>query len=202
MHPNVVVAISGSGRSLVNLLECQNNLNYEVVGVISSMANCLGNKIAKDHGLPIFIDPFKQDLECSKLETWLQDINADWIALAGFLRKFPQLPKFNNRIINIHPSLLPAYGGQGMYGNRVHQAVFEKNETHSGATIHFVNENYDDGPIIAQASVDIKNEPGPKDIARKVFAAECFLYPQVLNKLVLGELGHKSQVWRINDKQE
>lgn len=201
MQANVVAAISGSGRSLANLLENQEKLHYNIVGIISSNPDCRGNQIALDHGLPLFIDPFKKDLDIRQLQLWLKETEAHWIALAGFLRKFPQLPEFQNRVINIHPSLLPAYGGKGLYGDRVHKAVFEENEVKSGATIHFVSDNYDDGPIIAQISVDITQEPGPQEIARKVFEAECFLYPQVLDKLVTGDLGLNKEIWYIQDRQ-
>lgn len=201
MQANVVVAISGSGRSLINLLERQTTLNYKIVGVISSNPDCMGNQIALDHDLPLFIDSFKKDFDDRKLQVWLAATNTHWIALAGFLRRFPRLPEFHNRVINIHPSLLPAYGGKGMYGDRVHKAVFEQNESNSGATIHFVNETYDDGPIIAQISVDITQENDPQEIAQKVFKAECSLYPQVLDKLVTGTLDRNSEIWFVNERQ-
>ncbi|MFW7380111.1 MAG: phosphoribosylglycinamide formyltransferase [Oligoflexus sp.] len=187
MKQAIAVAISGKGRTLSNLLKEQEHHAYRVAGVISSSPNCAGNTIAKEAGIPIFVGDFSKGLCADDLYTWLQQLHIQWIALAGFLKIFPLLPGFQNRIVNIHPALLPKFGGPGMYGMRVHQAVHQAMEQQSGATIHFVSEKYDEGPIIAQIPVNISGL-SPEAIADKVFQAECQLYPKVLDGLIKGSL--------------
>ena len=187
MNNRVVVAISGGGRTLRNLIEKQSEFNYEIVGVISSSPNCLGNEIAKEFKLPLFIESFtfkNHDVAKEKLYPWLKERDASWIALGGFLKIFPTWPEFHKRIINIHPALLPKFGGKGMFGINVHKAVFDSNEKVSGATIHYVTEKYDEGQIIAQGKVDISDCQSPEEIAAKVFEEECRLFPNTLHRLI------------------
>ncbi|MBT8312908.1 MAG: phosphoribosylglycinamide formyltransferase, partial [Maribacter sp.] len=119
----------------------------------------------------------------------LKGINPDLIVLAGFLWKIPEkiIKAFPNRIINIHPALLPKYGGKGMYGNRVHKAVKENHESESGITIHYVNENYDEGAIIHQAKTKISADDNADDIAAKVHALEYEHFPKVIEQLLLSQ---------------
>ncbi|MEE9432127.1 MAG: formyltransferase family protein, partial [Melioribacteraceae bacterium] len=117
-------------------------------------------------------------------------LEVDLIVLAGFLKKIPNefVSVFVNKIINIHPALLPKYGGKGMYGANVHKAVFEAQEKISGATVHFVNKIYDDGKIIEQRSVDITDVKSPTEIAERVLKIEHELLPDVIKKIAKGTL--------------
>lgn len=124
-----------------------------------------------------------------KLLDVLRECRIQWIVLAGYLKKIPQevIASFHHRIVNIHPSLLPSFGGAGMYGMRVHQAVFERGVKLTGVTVHLVNEIYDDGPIVAQESVDISRCNSPQEIAARVLTVEHQLYPKALQKLIGGD---------------
>jgi folate-dependent phosphoribosylglycinamide formyltransferase PurN len=197
----VVVAISGGGRTLKNLLLRQPQSDYEIVGVISSSPSCSGNRIATENGLPLFVGDFSLRAwapTAARLADWLDAVKADWIALAGFLKMFPLNHRLKDNIINIHPALLPQYGGKGMYGMNVHEAVLAAHEQQSGATIHRVNEKYDEGAIIAQVTVDITGLATAAEIAHRVFEAECDIYPQVLHRLVRGELPLEGKIYRYH----
>ena len=186
--PKVVVAISGGGRTLLNLLRySEKERAFEIAGVISSSDKCKGNAMATDRGIPLFIGSFSPKFKnetTSNLKDWLTEVKPDLIALAGFLKPFPILENYIDRIVNIHPALLPKHGGPGMYGNRVHCAVLESREKESGATIHMVTEKYDEGAILAQARVDISSLNTAEEIAKVVFEAECDLYPQTIRKFL------------------
>ena len=125
----------------------------------------------------------------TKDDTVLQFLQqeADFIVLAGFLWRIPQkiVNAFPNKIINIHPALLPKYGGKGMYGMHVHKAVKENNETETGITIHYVNENYDEGTIIFQKKTTISDEDTPETIAEKIHILEQRYFPRVIEDVIL-----------------
>lgn len=189
----IAVAISGGGRTLENLLAVQQTgeAAFQVTSVIASRPDCRGISIAEKAGLPVFCHKFPLSPDTaleSDLTRFLSDHQTDWIVLAGFLRPLPILAPWRNRIVNIHPALLPKFGGKGMYGMNVHRAVIEAGEQVSGATIHFVNEHYDEGTVIAQVSVPVKKDDDAQSLADRVFAAESKLYPEVINKLITGEL--------------
>jgi folate-dependent phosphoribosylglycinamide formyltransferase PurN len=118
------------------------------------------------------------------------ELKIDLVVLAGFSKKIPDdfVDKFSDRIINIHPALLPSFGGKGMYGMNVHKAVFDRSCQVSGATVHFVNKIYDDGKIIAQRCVDISEVKSPDEIAEKVLMTEHKLLPFVIGKISKGEV--------------
>lgn len=195
--PRIAVAVSGAGRSLRNLLERQED--YRIAAVISSSGKAGANQIAEEAGLPLFIGDFKQDL-AEALNRWLVEQSIDWIALAGFLKPFPSLSAFAGHIVNIHPALLPRYGGKGMYGMNVHRAVFAAGDEHAGASVHFVNEVYDEGQIIAQARVPTAGAGSPEGLAQRVFDAECELYPRVLQGLCRGNLPlREGRVWMLGE---
>lgn len=190
---NIAVAVSGGGRSLVNLLEQESSSEalYKITCVITSKHDCKAVSIAEKAGLPVFFHKFPlqtdQDLNVS-LEAFLKKHQVAWIVLAGFLRPLPILPAWSSKIVNIHPALLPKFGGKGMYGHHVHSAVLTAKESVSGATVHFVNEKYDDGAIIAQVIVPVKHNDTVDMLADRVFTGECKLYPVVLNALFSGKL--------------
>ena len=114
-------------------------------------------------------------------------LHADFVVLAGFLWKIPQdfVLAFPNKMVNIHPALLPKYGGKGMYGMNVHKAVKENNETETGITIHFVNEHYDEGGIIFQAKTQLTVKDSPEDIANKIHELEYAYFPKVIEETIL-----------------
>lgn len=196
MKARIAVAVSGGGRSLLNLLSCEDHHQFVVVGVIASNPKCGAIAIAENAGLPVFIRDFSSlnaNLE-EDLCSWMGALNVSFVALAGFLKRFPSLEGWERKIVNIHPALLPNFGGRGMYGEHVHVAVIKSGAKFSGASIHFVNERYDEGDIIAQAKVAINPEWTAQELAANVFSAECKLYPEVLDELVAGTLPLKHGV--------
>ncbi len=199
----LAVALSGGGRTLLNLLR-QSSPSYEVVGVIASSPNCGGVQIAEEYDLPVFIGDFRPKVQVEmneKLAEQLAKWGIDWIVLAGFLKPFPIVNGWRDRIVNIHPALLPRYGGKGMYGHHVHEKVLAAGESVSGATVHFVNELYDEGHIIAQVEVDIAGLSTAEEIAAAVFEAECDLYPKVMVRLFQGTLPQPDgKPWRYRFK--
>jgi folate-dependent phosphoribosylglycinamide formyltransferase PurN len=118
----------------------------------------------------------------------LQRYSVDLVVLAGFLKLMPMDPAWSGKIINIHPALLPKFGGKGMHGHHVHEAVLESGESHSGASVHLVNERYDEGAIISQATVLVLKEDNVESLAARVFAAECKLLPWTIDAMAQGEL--------------
>lgn len=187
----IAVGISGSGRTLLNLIKQQYpHSAYKIIGVFASSPKCLGIKYANDFSLPLFVDRFPTMPSCyysvhppHPIYQWLEEIGAHYVALAGFLRPFPLWKGWENRIVNIHPALLPKFGGRGMYGMNVHRAVLSQKEQVSGATVHYVTENYDEGQIIAQIRVPVFSNDSEETLAERIFKAECDLYPQVLDQI-------------------
>jgi len=197
----IAVAVSGGGRSLKNLLSEASKNPWDVALVISSSSTCGANLIAKEFNIPLYIGNFASaNLSQVKLELLgvLQKHRIDWIVLAGFLKLFPSFPQYHERVINIHPALLPKFGGKGMHGHHVHQAVIESGDSHSGATVHLGNERYDEGQILSRCKVEVFSEDTPETLAAKVFAAECKLLPLTLTKLIRGELPtNQYQPWEL-----
>lgn len=184
----VAVGVSGGGRSLENFLKSPETA-FRIAGVIASRPDCRAVEIAKKSGLPLFVGDFgaaKRSETAAALYDWLGAERIDWIALAGFLKIFPVRPDWATRVVNIHPALLPKFGGKGMYGDHVHAAVLESGEKKSGATVHYVDERYDEGKIIAQVEVDVRADDTVDTLAARVFEAECRLYPRILGELVEG----------------
>ena len=194
LSKRIVVAASGAGRSLENIIKCQKkfDFSYSVSGVILSNPTCGAVDVARKYNIRTTCDRFGEDGQISShLLNWLLEINPDWIVLAGFLKKFPiDFPKqkWNGKIVNIHPALLPKYGGKGMYGKKVHQAVVEAGEEESGATVHFVNSRYDEGHIISQAKTIVTKNDNYLTLAKKVFELECDLFPKTIANLINGTL--------------
>lgn len=188
----IIVALSGKGRSLRNLLAYEKrHKSFKICGVISSSRKSLGVEIAKDHGLSVYIEKFSNNsFASSELSIWAKDQKPDLIVLAGFLKVFPTCFKIPGKektfyqTINIHPSLLPKFSGKGMYGKKVHEAVLRSEEEKTGASIHFVTEVYDEGPLLAQMEVPVKEGDSPEILAERVFEGECELYPRVIEDLL------------------
>lgn len=197
------MAVSGGGRSLQNMLEYTQGGGraFAVSAVISSRPDAGGAKIAKAAALPVFVGDFSPAnavVTRRDLYIWLEAQQIDFVALAGFLKLFPLNDAWHKRVVNIHPALLPEFGGPGMYGDRVHAAVLDAKATTSGASVHFVNEHYDEGALIAQVDVSVKVDDTVKSLAARVFEAEKRLYPAVLERLASGDLPlPEGKVWRL-----
>lgn len=185
---NVAVFVSGKGSNLKSLFEKIDKNFVTIAAVVSNKKECGAVDFANQKSIPVFFISDKLDSDFIDYKTLTQkffDLKIDLIVLAGFLKKIPDefIDTFNKRIINIHPALLPKYGGKGMYGLNVHRAVFESGEKFSGATVHYVDKIYDNGEIIAQEKVDISDCKSPEEIANKVLMIEHILLPSVVNNL-------------------
>jgi phosphoribosylglycinamide formyltransferase-1 len=173
-RPRLGVLLSGTGRTLQNLLDriADGRFRATIAGVGSDRADAFGLQRALEHGLDA-----RHLKDASSTWSWLQELDVDLVVLAGYLRLLPLEPDFADRVLNIHPALLPKYGGKGMHGDRVHAAVLAAGETESGCTVHLCNEKYDDGRILLQARVPVLANDTPATLAARVFAAECEAYP-------------------------
>ncbi len=188
-HPfRLAILLSGSGRTLKNLIRQQKagELAASVNLVVSNRADVRGVTIAEEARIPTVISE-KGDATLEAWSTILFDhcrtANVDFVVMAGFLQLVRIPADFEHRVINIHPSLLPAFGGKGFYGNRVHAAVIEHGCTTSGCTVHFVDNEYDHGPILLQSQVPVKPDDTPESLAARVFLAECEALPEAINVL-------------------
>lgn len=183
----VVILASGSGSNAENIFDYfKNASNVQIVSFITNNPNAKVLERAKRLGVESLVfnrDEFKDE---SALGAYLKE-NADFIVLAGFLWRIPDymVKQFNNKMINIHPALLPKYGGKGMYGMNVHNAVVENKETETGITIHYVNENYDEGAIIFQAKTNVLPGDTPKDVAAKIHTLEYQHFPKIIEQVLL-----------------
>ncbi len=185
---NLAVFVSGRGSNLESILNYFAGSNICVKAVVSNKIDCPAIELAKQNNISYhFVGTSSNDqvISFSKLIEVLKNLNIDLVVLAGFLKKIPDefVDHFENRIINIHPALLPAFGGKGMYGSNVHKAVFDSSAQISGASVHFVDKIYDNGKIIAQKVVDISNVKEPGEIAERVLKIEHELLPAVIKKI-------------------
>lgn len=192
MSVKVAVFISGSGSNLQSLIDHQEK--YQVSLVISDKKDALGLERAQKQGIPAFYIgkenyPDKEERSCAVL-TLLAENSITYIALAGYLSIVPEsiIVAYSNKIINIHPSLIPSFCGMGYHGHHVHQGVYDSGVKLTGATVHFVNEKVDDGAIIAQESVEVRPEDTPDIIGRRVLKIEHRIFPQALNWLAEGRI--------------
>lgn len=163
----------------------RNSPKGKVALIASNKSDAFVLERAKKFSVPIFTFT-KKEMEDGDLLRKLQSEKIDWVILAGFLLKIPValIRAFPDRMVNIHPALLPNYGGKGMYGMKVHEAVKAAGDTQTGITIHLVNENYDEGRIIFQAATPILPEDSPEDIANKVHALEHRYFPEVIDSMI------------------
>lgn len=176
----MAVLLSGSGRTLDNFHERiqKGSLAGQIQVVVSNVKGVLGLKKAEKYGYPSF---YCQDNH--EINTLLQKYQIDIVCLAGYLKKYTPPPELARAVINIHPSLIPSFCGDGFYGHHVHAAVKARGCTVSGCTVHFANEKYDDGPIILQKSVELDYDDAVDTIADKVFAIECEAFPEAINRV-------------------
>lgn len=188
----VAVFVSGRGSNLEAILNSPKLKKVAIVKVvISDKAECLAFEIAKKNSIDTYnVGKQENFIHYSDLAEFLKLLDIGLIVLAGFLKMMPEtvIKNFKNRIINIHPALLPSFGGKGMYGMNVHKAVYNSGAKVSGATVHFINEAYDEGKIIAQKKVDISDVKFPEQIAERVLKIEHELLPFVIEKFARSQI--------------
>jgi formyltetrahydrofolate-dependent phosphoribosylglycinamide formyltransferase len=188
------VLISGGGTTLLNILEYikQGRLNAEVALVISSRSKVAGIERAKNAGLDVKIIRKKDHSDIDEFSKRIEDelfaANVDLIVQGGWLCLWKIPDRYENRVMNIHPALLPSFGGQGMWGHHVHEAVLKAGCKVSGCTVHFCTNEYDKGPIIVQRACQVKDDDTPDALAARVFEQECIAYPQAIRLFAEGKL--------------
>ena len=183
----VVIFASGSGSNAENLIKFfQNSDNVSVIQVLTNNPRAKVLERCKRLNVSTLCFNKQAFTETDDVLNNLKSLNPDLIVLAGFLWKVPEkfLNEFPNKIINIHPALLPKYGGKGMYGMHVHEEVVKNKESETGITIHYVNENYDEGAIIFQTKCNLSHTDTPNDVAEKIHLLEMEHFPKVVEKLL------------------
>jgi len=183
----IVIFASGSGSNAQRLAEYFKEKNLaEVVLILCNKPDAFVLKRAETLGIKSRVFDKKEFTETDSLVHEIQALNTDLVVLAGFLWKIPEnlLNAFPNRIINIHPALLPKYGGKGMYGHHVHESVIANKEKKSGITIHFVNEHYDEGKIIRQAECEITENDTAETLAEKIHMLEYEHFPLAVESVL------------------
>lgn len=204
---NLAVFASGGGSNLGAILGAMGDglLPARVVLLVTDRPGIGAIALAERAGVPVFTcaprDFAGEDAYADALLTELTAHGADFIALAGFLKKIPRrlVEAYRDRILNIHPALLPAFGGHGLYGRRVHEAVLASGVSTTGATVHLVDEHYDTGPIVAQAVVPVEPGDTPESLAARVLSAEHRLYPETLRAFAEGRVAIEGRRVRIDD---
>ena len=182
----IVLFASGSGSNAEKIMQYGSTKStFEVMCVFCNNPKAMVLERALHNNVPTVIFS-KDDLNSGVLINKLRSMNPDLIVLAGFLLQLPTslIEAFPNKIVNIHPALLPKYGGKGMYGQFVHQAVLDNDEKETGITIHFVNEHYDEGEVIFQKSIAVDDCTTAEEIATKVHALEHEFYPKVIEQVL------------------
>jgi phosphoribosylglycinamide formyltransferase 1 len=189
----VAVLLSGSGTSLENLFEhIDAGLAAEVVCVIASKKSAFGLTRAEKRGIPAVAVPRRDYPSVSAfndaLHEVLDGVAPDLICLLGFLSPFELRGRYEGKVLNVHPALIPAFSGKGFYGRHVHEAVLSSGVKLTGATVHFASDAYDDGPIIAQASVPVEDDDSVESLAARVQALERKLVPEAIRLIAEGRV--------------
>ena len=182
----ILLFASGTGSNVENIIQhFKNHHDIIVVGIYTNNPNAKVLDKAKNHNIPTLIFDREQLTDGFVLDK-IAELKPDLIVLAGFLWKMPEeiVKAYPNKIINIHPALLPKYGGKGMYGIKVHQMVLENKEKETGITIHYVNEHYDEGEFIFQQKVAIGDCKTPEDVANKIHELEHKYFPIIIEKIL------------------
>ncbi len=195
------VLLSGGGRTMVNFLNAPDFPGQ--VAVVVASRPCGGIDRAKEANLPVHLVSYK-DYGPSRLAEYSQAITdlldaagVDLVILAGFLSMWIIPPKYEGKVMNIHPALLPAFGGRGMFGHHVHEAVLRAGCKVSGCTVHFVTNHYDEGPIIVQKTAPVFDTDTPDELAARVFEQECAAYPEAIRLYAEGRLTIDGKIVRI-----
>ena len=187
MSKNIAVLASGNGTNAENIIRYfQDSESVHIGLVLTNRETAFVMERARCLNVPSVYIPKEEWKEGMSVLALLRDRKIDFIVLAGFLARVPDciLHAYPNKIINIHPSLLPKFGGKGMYGNRVHEAVVAAGEKESGITIHYINEHFDEGKIIRQYKCPIWPGETAEQLAEKVHALEYEYYPQIIAELI------------------
>lgn len=187
---NIVVFASGSGTNFQSIIDAveSGQISARITGLITNKPGIGAISRAQNNGIPVYVispKDFPGEVDfASGLLQQLKSWETDLIVLAGYLKKIPDsvIQAFPNRILNIHPALLPKYGGKGFYGMKVHSAVLEAGETESGCSIHIVTEEFDEGPVLAQTKVPVKKDDTPESLAQRILKEEHRLYPKVIQE--------------------
>jgi phosphoribosylglycinamide formyltransferase-1 len=196
----IAVLISGGGTTLKNLIERIENgsLNAEIALVISNNPTAKGLDFSAAANIESQVISHKEFSDrrsfSEAIFERLRAAEVSLVVMGGFLRQLAIPQDFENRIINIHPSLIPSFCGKGNYGSRVHQGVLDYGCKLTGCTVHFVDDDYDHGPIIAQSSVPVEIDDDVSSLAARVFDAECELLPLVINQIAAGKVSVSSRI--------
>lgn len=196
MSIKIAIFGSGSGTNAENIMQYFNgNLSIEVALVLSNKADAYILERARLHHIPSAVFTKTDFNNTVELLSLLKEYEVDFIVLAGFLLQIPVdlIHAYPNKIINIHPALLPKYGGKGMYGDRVHEAVIASGDKFSGITIHYIDEHYDSGSIIFQAKCDVLTTDTPNDLATRIHALEYKYFPKVIEDTICKEFKLSSE---------
>ena len=197
------VLISGGGTTLINILKYinQGRLNAKVAVVISSRSTVAGVEKAKNAGLDVRIirkKDYAGVVEFSKqIEQELVIAQVDLVVQGGWLCLWKIPARYKHRVMNIHPALLPSFGGKGMWGHHVHEAVLKAGCKVSGCTVHFCTNEYDKGPIIVQRTCEVENDDTPDTLAARVFEQECIAYPEAISLFAAGKLSVENGITKI-----
>ena len=203
---NLAILISGSGTTLQNLIDKINDktLNANIQIVISSAPDTYGVKRAEQNNIPVSIVQRKgfnnSEIFSNTIINEIEKYSVDLIILAGFLHLFKIPDKYTGKVMNIHPGLIPSFCGKGYYGHHVHEAVIESGVKVSGCTVHFVDNEYDCGPIIIQRVVQVHEDDSPETLAQRVFKEECIAYPEAINLFAEGRLKIEERKVKVLNK--
>lgn len=183
---NIVVFASGSGTNFQAIIDAvkAGQIDAHIAGLITDRADIRAIDRAKKHNIPVHI--IFQHSSPDKMREVLDSLKPDLIVLAGYLKKIPRaiVQEYEGRIINIHPSLLPDYGGPGFYGLNIHRNVLQNGEKESGCTVHYVTQNYDEGPIIEQSKVPVLKNDSPEKLAERILEKEHKMLPKVIKQIL------------------
>jgi len=185
---NLAIFASGSGTNAENIIKYfSNRITAKVVVVLSNRREALVMERAAKLMVPAIFFDRNEFYGSETVSGYLQSYKVDFIVLAGFLWLVPEniLASYTGRIVNIHPALLPAHGGKGMYGDKVHKSVIDNGEMETGITIHYVNESYDKGDVIFQAKCQVLPGDSPGSVAKRVHELEYLHYPSVIEELIV-----------------
>lgn len=188
MKTRIAIFASGTGTNARNIISYfKGHLSIEVVLVISTSLQAGVVEVAAENNIPCFVFEDDEANDAKLILDVIRNEEINFVVLSGYMRKVPDAVTraLAGRMINIHPALLPKFGGKGMYGKHVHQAVKQAGEKQTGITIHFVNEHYDEGAVIFQANIDIHPNDTVEEIAKKVHALEYTHYPTIIEKTIL-----------------
>ena len=200
----IAVLISGGGTTLRNLIQKieAGSRSVEILLVVSSTPKAGGLQFARAAGIPSLVvrrrDFPSQDDFSAEIFDRCRQAGVDLVVLGGFLKMLTVPDDFANRVLNIHPALIPSFCGDGMYGHFVHEAVLDYGAKVSGCTVHFADNQYDHGPVIMQKAVPVRDDDTPQTLAARVFEAECQAYPEVLNLIAAGRVRVEGRRVRIS----